>query len=101
MVDDGEARALARAAAVRRVVDAAEVDQHLEAELGTVAQQPQRRQRASGGTTAVTSPSATVTLDELVAERGRQRRGEGFDAGGHQRAIVLVRQILFWSCRMP
>ena len=45
-----------------------------------------------------------------------ERRGEGargitqrtgkscrqrFVFRGHQRAIVLVRQILFWSCRMP
>ena len=40
-------------------------------------------------------------LSRVIAERACQRRRQGFDFRGHQRAIVLVRQILFWSCRMP
>ncbi len=38
---------------------------------------------------------------ERIAARGLDRAGQCFECRGHQRAIVLVRQILFCSWRIP
>ena len=101
-----EARAVPRAVAVGRVVDAAQVDQLLERRApgrsrsvahavevvgrpSTIERSP-RRARAS---------SCLTRVAERAVERGLQ--GVELAHARHQRAMVLVRRILFCSCMMP
>ena len=55
----------------------------------------------SAATTTVTSPRATVVLVDRARERGSERGNQRVGVACHQRAIVLVRLILFCSWMMP
>ncbi len=125
-----EARARPGAAAVARIVDAAQVDQHLEAQLRTIAQRPHHVDVAVGADDERDLAERDRRAPQrALVEGGGERRGQPVRCGGraiparlrlgryaprgggirawrrlcnaHQRAIVFVRQILFWSCRMP
>jgi len=102
MADHRETRAFASARAVARVIDAAQIDQHLEPKLGTVAQHAHHVEIAIGADDDGHLAERRGRARQCTfAEDCSERRGQLFDIAGHQRAIVFVRQILFCNCRMP
>ena len=101
MDDDREARALLHDVAIGRVVDAAQVDRLLEAELGMVAQGLRSGRPVGGGHDDGDLAERDGEAGDPARKRCRQRGLQTFEPGRHQRAIVLVRQILFCSCMMP
>ena len=86
---------------VSGIIDAGEIDQRFEPQFRTIAQAAhctrKLRRRDHGGDLT----KGDGELLQPVAKRRGQRRGKRLNLRRHQRAIVLVRQILFCSCRIP
>ena len=101
MVDGSEARTFPDGAAKIAIVDATNVDQQVEEKLGTIAKRGKRFDHLVGSDDDRHFTERDRRALDLVAKRARKRRAERVRNACHQRAIVLVRQILFWSCTMP
>ena len=105
----GVARSLVPAVAVGRIIDAAQVNKLIEAKIGVIAQYlgsldvvcGRHLDRYLTACAFLDSDPLAQGILEIQAKAIQLGAHVMFEGSGSQRAMVLVRLILFCSCMMP